>query len=60
MVKIIETFSFGTFSHLCDELFLNLNGEAELRESDHQLLKALGESTNTPAITPNKASIRII
>ena len=60
MVKIIETFSFGTFSHLCDELFLNLDGEADLRESDHRLLTALGESTSTPAFTPNKSSIRII
>ena len=27
MVKLIETFSFGTFPRLCDELFLNLDNE---------------------------------
>ena len=30
MVKLIETFSFGTFPRLCDELFHNLDNMDEL------------------------------
>jgi hypothetical protein len=34
MVKVVETFSYGTFYRLCDELFLNVEDLQTLKEAD--------------------------
>ena len=60
MVKIIEKFSVGSFYRLCDELFLNVDSEEELRANDMELIRSLGENT-TPTKSPcYKNSIMII
>ena len=60
MVKIIETFSLGSFYRLCDQLFLNLDSEAELKASDEDLLKSLGESSAPPQTPSYKKGVKII
>lgn len=60
LVKIVETFSIGTFYRLCDDLFLNIDTEEALLERDGELLKQIGE---TPTPTQGKRfaqSIKII
>jgi hypothetical protein len=59
MVKIIEAFSIGTFYRLCDQIFVNINGIDQLRETDAALMKTLGEDPT--AIAPvYKNSIKIV
>jgi hypothetical protein len=60
MVKIIEAFSVGSFYRLCDELFLNVDSEEELKANDMELLRGLGENP-IPTKSPSfKNSIMII